>query len=152
MFPFVAKEKAKTTQLYQKKMFDDEGVSPQVWQRYVDSQQALADAQRNATDKRNHVDTVRQKMAQKIREAGDDPAKAVAAAEKSIAYAERCANKAEEDAKKAKKRYEKAKGHALPPWHDLELRDRPRIVPPPKDEDEEEEEEVKPAKKAKTCC
>ena len=133
----------------------DECVSPQVWQLYVDSQQALLRAQQNATDKRNHVDTVRQKMAQKIREAGDDPAKrakAEAAAKKSIAYAERCANKAEEDAKKAKKRYEKAKGHALPPWHDLELRDRPRIVPPPKDEDEDEEEEEKPAKKAKTCC
>jgi hypothetical protein len=133
----------------------DEGVDDKTWGTYVETKRKLPIAQEKAVIAKEHVDTVRQKMAQKIREAGDDPAKrakAEAAAEKSIAYAERCANKAEEDAKKAKKRYEKAKGHALPPWHDLELRDRPRIVPPPKDEDEDkdEEEEVKPAKKAKT--
>jgi hypothetical protein len=127
-------------------MADYERVDPETWERYLKTKEELPVAQEKAVIAKAHVETVRQETEEKIRKAGNDPAKvakAEAAAQKSIAYAERCANKAEEDAKKAKKRYEKAKGHALPPWHDLEKRGRPHIVLLPK---EEEEEEEKPAK------
>ena len=127
----------------------DERVSPEVWQKYIVTKALAEVAEERARNSRAHAETVRGKSEEKVRKVGMNPEKRAKVEEevrKSVAYAERRAKKAEEDAKKARKRATIAKGHAIPPWHDLELRGRPRLVPPPK---KEEKEEVKPAKKAK---